>query len=130
MNQSFPDGYYKTRFTLGSAADPLPESFAVITAWNPMDKAWSERMNRAADNRLRRLLKRQGIPHFRVVGGAAETSHHEPGWAVVIDLKRALAIGRRYRQRAIWWIKDDQLELISSDGEIVESMGTFSERVE
>ena len=101
---SFPSSYYETRFTLDGAPDPLPGRFAIITAHNPMDGAWSKRMNAGADHRLRRLLERKLLPHFRATGHSPDHSHAEAGWALVVDLDTSLAIARRFKQRAIWWI--------------------------
>ncbi len=126
---SFPASYYETRFTLEGPPDPLPACFAIITAHNPMDRGWSPRMNAAADHRLRRLLERRLLPHFRATGHAPDHSHAEPGWAITTDLDTALAIARRFHQRALWWIEDDQLHLIASTGQPREGMNAFSERV-
>lgn len=126
---SFPANYYETRFTLQGAPDPPPARFAIITAHNPMDRRWSRRMNATADHRLRRLLERGLLPHFRATGHAPDHSHSEPGWAVVTDLDTALKIARRFKQRALWWIEDDELHLVASSGQPREILGTFRERV-
>lgn len=129
MNGSFPAEYYETQFRLQGSPEPLPQTFAIITAWNPMDRDWSMRMNRSADHRLRRLLERRGTPHFRAIGESPDGSHSEPGWAVVTSLVDALAIGRRYKQRAIWWIEGEQLHLIACITNQTEKLGGFSERL-
>ncbi|MCH7225539.1 DUF3293 domain-containing protein [Haloferula sp. A504] len=126
---SFPASYYETRFTLVGAPDPLPPRFAIITAHNPMDRPWSPRMNATADQRLRRLLERKLLPHFRATGHAPDHSHAEPGWAIVTDLGTALAIARRFKQRALWWIEDNELHLIASARQRREIPGTFTERI-
>lgn len=126
---SFPSNYYETRFSFENAPAPLPSRFAIITAHNPMDRRWSPRMNAAADHRLRRLLERKLLPHFRATGHAPDHSHTEPGWAVVTDLDTALAISRRFKQRALWWIEDGQLQLIASPGTPREHLGPFLEKV-
>ncbi len=116
----FPADYYDCRF---SSAGPVPaEPFAIVTAWNPMDQRWSGRMNRAADHRLRRLLERKHLPHQRITCMAADATHAEPGWAVRCDLATALSLGRRFKQRALWWIEDKHLHLVACDD-------GFSERV-
>lgn len=125
---SFPTSYRETRFTLVAAPDPLPGRFAIITAHNPMDRPWSGRMNATADHRLRRLLDRKLIPHFRAIGHAQDHSHVEPGWAVVTELDAALSIARRFKQRALWWIEDNSLHLIASSGSPRETLGSFKDR--
>lgn len=125
----FPANYYNCRFRLEGAPDPLPARFAIITAHHPMDRRWSARMNATADHRLRRLLERKLLPHFRATGHAPDLSHAEPGWAVVSDLQTALAISRRFKQRALWWIDNDELHLIASTGTPSEHLGSFLDRV-
>ena len=126
---SFPASYHDTRFTVTAAPDPLPGSFAIITAHNPMDRPWSSRMNSTADHRLRRLLERKLLPHFRAIGHAPDHSHAEAGWAIVTELGTALSIARRFRQRALWWIDGNELHLIASSGQPRERLGPFHERV-
>lgn len=129
MTGPFPVEYYETQFRLVGSPEPLPRAFAIITAWNPMDCVYSSKMNRAADHRLRRLLERRCSHHFPAIGESPDGSHAEDGWAVVVSLSDALAIGRRYKQRAIWWIEDDQLHLISCSTNQMEALGPFSERI-
>lgn len=125
---SFPPEYYDTRFTLVGAPDPLADAFAIVTAHHPMDRRGSPRMNATADHRLRRLLERKLIPHFRATGHAPDHSHAEPGWAIACDLGTALAIARRFKQRALWWIEGDSLQLIASSGHPRETLGSFRDR--
>jgi hypothetical protein len=126
MPERFPAGYYNCRFS----AEPAPgESFAIVTAWNPMDRLWSGRMNRAADHRLRRLLGRKHLPHTRATSMAPDGTHTEPGWAVACDLPVALHIARRFRQRAIWWVENGTLHLVACDDAHTESLGPFSDRL-
>jgi hypothetical protein len=126
---SFPASYYETHFRLEGAPDPLPRHFAIITACNPMDQPWSARMNASADHRLRRLLKRRLIRHFRAIGHAPDHSHAEPGWAVQTDLDLSIAIARRFRQRALWWIENDSLHLVAATGGSSEALGSFRHRI-
>lgn len=128
MNPEFPAAYYETRFQLESAPEPLPSSFAVITAWNPMDRRWSQNMNVAADHRLHRLLQRKLMKPFRATGQSPDGAHSEPGWAMECQLSQALAIGRRYRQRGIWWIEEDDLHLHSCFTPHSEIIAKFSQR--
>jgi len=94
-----------------------------------MDRDWSRKMNVVADHRLRRLLERQNLRHFRATGQSVDGSHAEPGWAIETSLDSALAIGRRYKQRAIWWIQQDDLTLASCLTPQMEIVATFSQRI-
>ena len=129
MSTEFPSSYYETRFLLARDPECLPASFAIITAHNPMNRRWSPRMNRKADLRLKRLLERKQIPHFRATGQSPDGSHAEPGWAVHCGLRKALGIAGRYKQLAIWWIDGDELSLIHYSGSSGGSIGSFAERI-
>lgn len=126
---SFPSSYYETRFTLVGAPAELPDRFAIVTAHNPMDRRWSPRMNATADHRLRRLLQRKLLPHFRAIGHAPDHSHAEAGWGIETDLETALALARRFRQRALWWVDFDALHLVAARGAGHEMLGRFRPRV-
>ncbi|MBK1826234.1 DUF3293 domain-containing protein [Haloferula rosea] len=129
MSSTFPACYYDTRFRIEGAPTPWPDTCAIITAWNPMDRCWSRKMNVAADHRLRRLLERQHLKHFRASGQSPDGSHQEPGWAIVTNLGNALKIGKRYKQRAIWWVVDDELQLHSCLTGHQETVAGFAQRM-
>ena len=129
MNPVFPSEYYETRFKLEGAPDPLPKAFAIITAHNPMNRVMTPRINRKADLRLKRLLERKLLPHFRATGMSPDGTHAEPGWAVETTLPIALAITRRYKQFALWWIENSELDLVHHDGVAREGAGEFSDRL-
>lgn len=120
---AFPEVYYPTRFLL--AREPGPAPFAIITACHPMDQRHSPRMNQRADHRLQRYLKQCGLTHFRASGHAPDHSHEEPGWGVITSLENARKIARHFRQRALWWIENDQLTLVHAHMEIRETLGSF-----
>ncbi|GAA5481106.1 DUF3293 domain-containing protein [Haloferula sargassicola] len=125
MTGRFPAGYYDCRFSWENGAPDWP-AFAIVTAHNPMDRRWSGRMNRAADHRLRRLLERRLLAHVRVTCSSPDGSHAEPGWAVRSDRDTALAIARRYKQRAIWWIEHGDLHLVSCREHHSERVGVWN----
>ena len=129
MCEDFPACYDDTHFIFENAPEPLPEAFAIITAHHPMNRRWSRKMNRAADLRLRRLLERKLIRHFRATGQSSDGSHAEPGWAVTAPLEQALAISHRFKQFALWWVEDGDLHLIRSDGRLRKSLGPLAPRV-
>ncbi|MGE9269755.1 MAG: DUF3293 domain-containing protein, partial [Verrucomicrobiales bacterium] len=56
-----PAVYGTTRFLVDELPRLEERKFAIITACNPMDRRFSERMNRKADRRLRRLLERRHL---------------------------------------------------------------------
>lgn len=126
---SLPRAYRSTVFLLETAPDPLPSTFAIITAWNPMDRATSESGNQSADEALLRKIKLRGASYFRATGCSPDLSHREPGWAVQIGKEEALEWGRNFSQRAIWWIEADALILVDCADGSEERIDSFSARI-
>jgi len=126
---NLPPEYFSTVFLLDGQPPALPDSFAIITAWNPMDRATSDAANHKEDEALRTILADLQTPHFRAAGCSPDLSHREPGWAVAIDKPAAIELGKRFQQRAIWWIEGDNLLLIPCDGATAEDLGSFAARL-
>ena len=126
---TMPEEYLTTVFLLGIRPVPLPGKFAIITAWNPMDRPTSGAENVREDEALRRTLELKARPYFRATGCSPDLSHREPGWGVQMPKTDAIALGRRFGQRAIWWIENGQLTLIHcTDGEEI-PIGKFDLRI-
>ena len=124
-----PAEYLSTVFLLEDAPSPLPTSFAIITAWNPMDEALPAAENEGRDEELESLLKLRQIQYFRATGCSPDLSHREPGWAILTGPEEALEIARQFRQRALWRIEGDQLLLIDCADAAVERLGSFRGRI-
>ncbi len=117
--------YYTTIFQL--IPDSLPESFYIVTAWNPFGKTVSVEENHALDAQLEGEL--QSREPFRVIGMSPDEKHGEPGWGFIATEAEALALAIKYEQDAIYYIGDNQLTLISADGSERAQLGLWSERV-
>ncbi|MCU0795235.1 MAG: DUF3293 domain-containing protein [Akkermansiaceae bacterium] len=105
-----PTGYDACRF---KTACPLPPGdFSIVTAWNPMDRCWSVKMNRAADLRLKRWLERRSLPRLRVTCCGEDGGHSEEGWMIPTDFVSSHRLARHFRQRAFWWIQNGRLHLV------------------
>lgn len=114
---NLPEPYFSTVFLLEGRPLMLPESFAIITAWNPMDRTLRDEHNALEDEALRRMLELGKIPYFRATGCSPDLSHREPGWAATMAKNKAIEIAKRFQQRGIWWIEGEDLILVScSDG--------------
>ncbi|BCX50085.1 DUF3293 domain-containing protein [Haloferula helveola] len=124
--RGFPECYYSTIFDF---PDGVPGGdFAIITAFNPMDRAAGDAENAAADEALRGTLAEFGLPHRRAIGSSPDDSHAESGWAVETTRERALSIAREFDQRALWWIVDGRLALVRCSDGHAETLGCLSER--
>ena len=112
-----PEPYFSTVFLLEGRPLMLPVSFAIITAWNPMDRTLRDEDNALEDEALRRMLELGKIPYFRATGCSPDFSHREPGWAATMAKNKAVEIAKRFQQRGIWWIEGEDLILVScADG--------------
>ena len=118
--------YQETRFDVGGE---LPSSFAIITAYNPLGRNAPESRNRHQDQTLRAVLVGRGATPVRVTGFDPEGDHREPGWAAELSLKDALAIGRTFKQNAIYYVDQGALSLHTSLGDRQTTLGPFDERV-
>ncbi|MCW1923175.1 DUF3293 domain-containing protein [Luteolibacter arcticus] len=126
---TLPAEYLTTVFLLGIRPVPLPAKFAIITGWNPMDRPTSAVENIREDEALRRTLELKALSYFRATGCSPDLSHREPGWGVEMPKADAIALGRRFNQRAIWWIENDSLILVNcADGEET-PVGEFELRI-
>lgn len=124
-----PPEYLSTVFIVDDPPDPLPTAFAIVTAWNPEGVTADEAANRRADDVLHRELVELGLAPIRVTGCSPDLSHREPGWAVVISKVEAIALGRRHRQLAVWWIQDEELILVDCATGEENRVASFSERI-
>jgi hypothetical protein len=108
---------------------PLPDHFAIITAWNPEGLMVDDAVNETADRTLMHELDDLGPAPFRVTGCSPDLSHREPGWAVVISKVEAIALGRRHRQLGVWLIRGGELVLVDCASGEETAAGKFSERI-
>lgn len=104
--------YYTTIFQL--IPDSLPESFYIVTAWNPLGQTITTTENHVRDAQLESEL--QNRKPFRVIGMSPDEKHGEPGWDFIATEEEALAFAIKYEQDAIYHVGENQLTLISTDG--------------
>ncbi len=103
--------------------------FTIVTACNPGDQVCSETVNQQADRGLVADLDYHGWWRFRVVGGSPDFQHQEPGWAVATgSATEAIALGRRWRHVAFFWVDLDSLSLVSCRDGDAEALGSWRAR--
>ncbi len=93
-----------------------------------MGKPLPQKANETADLALRNDLGYSSTL-FRATGGSGDFSHKEEGWAADIPKAGAIALGRKYRQLAIWWIAYDDLILIDCATCGEQRLGSFRQRL-
>jgi hypothetical protein len=100
-----------------------PEAFAIITACDPEGRSATSADNLAADAALQAELRGAGFQLHRITGGSADGAHLEPGWGVPIGLSGALEYGRKYRQLAVFYVRNGALILVDCADGSVEDLG-------
>jgi len=108
--------------------DGWPDKFAIVTACNPMSRG--ERAgDSAATIRLRKLISRNGHKRYRVTGASPDWSHQEASFAVWnLTLAEAVAIGREFHQRAVFWVEGGRIEVVSCENGERKFVGLWEER--
>src|SRR5690348_4961826 len=104
--------YLNTLFRIPQEPPSWPAEFVIVTAFNPEGASKGAEQNHRFDSELTLHLQQTGLQFWRVNGGSPDFSHVEPGYAVETDLQTGLDIGKKFRQIAIFWIKEGNLILV------------------
>ncbi|CAN5895012.1 hypothetical protein BH11VER1_BH11VER1_01920 [soil metagenome] len=105
----------------------LPESFGIVTAWNPDGISADVASNQIASARLQSMLQAEALPCFPVTGGSADFAHVEPGFGIIADQSRIVEFGRRFRQEAVFWINRGAVQLCPCNDAPTQIIGTWNE---
>jgi Protein of unknown function (DUF3293) len=111
--------YQQVRFKAELPEGGLPMRFGIVTACNPDGRSTSAAENAAATEALRGELTGGAEVFFPVTGGSADFVHAEPGFGIALNTRaESVALGRRWRQEAVFWIEAGEVELVPcGDGE-------------
>lgn len=101
--------YFKVRFRSEETILCWPREFAIITAYATTGSKWTDEVNESADRELSHMLRRKCDWVMRLTGFSPDTGHSEPGWAAGLSFKEACDFGVRFKQDAIYFIRDDEL---------------------
>lgn len=121
--------YGKTIFLLSVKVHKLPETFTIITAYNPMDVLLPKEENLERNKNLFRTLSRVAKDIIPIVGSSPDYLHQEASYLVNITLRQALNIGKSYKQRAVFWVEQNNLEIVECETAQKFTIGKFSERI-
>lgn len=123
--------YQTTRFRAELPHGGQPVRFGVVTACDPEGVVSDSALNATATAALRAGLEREGAAFFPVTGGSPDFSHAEPGFGIVLGtLAEAVALGRRWRQEAVFWVEYGEVSLRSCTSDETVHLGKWSERAE
>lgn len=124
--------YFETcfRLTAAAAGEAWPREFGIVSAYATTGERWSDERNQAADRELEAELERQGIQRRRLIGFSPTTEHAEPSWAVELSFDATCDLGLRFRQDAIYYVRNERLNLSYCDDRrgLIE-VGLFRERL-
>ena len=123
--------YFKTRFRTTENLVHFPEEFVIITAYPTTGETWDPSKTEEADQKPEEELKFRNTWIIRIEGYSPETGHAEPGWGTTMPIDDACEIGLRYRQDAIFHVKNDLLSVTYCDErrELV-NIGSFEARLD
>tara|TARA_Y100001956_G_scaffold80685_1_gene96386 strand:- start:4504 stop:4893 length:390 start_codon:yes stop_codon:yes gene_type:complete len=92
------------------------DSFAIVTGWNPASQWLSKDKNRRNNQQLRREIDH--TYYVEVLVGDEDFSWAEQSFAIQINRERAIELGIKFGQNAIYFVEHGELYLLSclSDG--------------
>ena len=106
------DKYLKTVFLECEPSDEFPESFAIVTACNPMDQILSQADNEKRNQNLLDILNSHGQYVCAIIGSSPDLTQQEPSLIMHASGPEALELRISFGQRAIFWVSKDLLEII------------------
>lgn len=122
--------YFETRFRVDAAPSAWPAEFVILSAHATTGERWPDVENERAHAALLRELADLGVWMLQLTGFSPTTGHAEPSVAAELDLARARAIGRRFRQDAIYHVRDDALSVTRcGEADPLVPVGSFAARV-
>ena len=121
--------YFDTVFLDPAPSNGFPESFAILTAFNPMDRILNQDENTKRNQHLLGILKLQGHYGGTIIGSSPDFTHQEPSLIAEAPKFKGLELGLKFDQRAIFWISKDILEIIECATRIARFAGSFRKRI-
>ena len=119
--------YSKTIFLISKEPQSWPDEFAIITAHNPMDLKLSDNENSLRNEKLLKRIEQNVF--LKLSGSSPDFTHQETSYAFIADLDKAIEIGRVFQQRAIYYIRKGNLQLVDCNADSILELGLFYERV-
>ena len=101
--------YFETRFVCEAGLNSLPADFAIITAFATTGEKWASDVNDAADQALQDELEALNALGPRITGYSPSSGHSEPGWVALLEFEDACDFGLKYKQDAIYYVRDGVL---------------------
>ncbi|AIT08706.1 hypothetical protein LO80_01100 [Candidatus Francisella endociliophora] len=126
------DLYFNTLFEVPVKPNKYPTQFAIITAYNPMNKSLSESENISRNKILEKELKQKYDWIYQINGFDKDTKHKENGFMFNAEsLDEACNLGEKYSQDAIYFVIDSILYVSKCSKDLREfiKVGGFLARI-
>lgn len=100
------------------------ETFAIITACNPLGRVLNQEANTDLTGDLKSHLEAESYQNL--IGASPDKSHQEVSFLWQTDKSKAVELASQFLQNAIYWVENGELFLVPAkmSGEEV-SMGKF-----
>jgi hypothetical protein len=104
------EDYHQTQFVTRLEGASSPDHFFIITAHNPVGKVTSDETNDENNTLLLEAIKASKLNSFPVTSQCE--NHAETGYGIKCSRAEAIALGKQFRQEAIYGICNDQVVLV------------------
>lgn len=121
--------YFQVIFKSSDDLTKFPKPFAIVTACNPMDLKLTELENMKRNEKFKSELDGIGCMYGSITGSSPDHSHQEPSYVIKTSVKKALHLGRKFEQRAIFWVAGKNLQIIDCNTYEKFDLGSFEKRI-
>ena len=119
--------YDNTVFLLSEVPTVWPNNFAIITGHNPMDQKLTDSENIRRNQQLADWAEPK--IYIKLIGSSPDRTHQEASFALKCSLNAAIKIGKQFNQRAIFYVRKGNLELVECNSGKNKQLGKFIERL-
>ena len=123
------EDYFQVIFKSGDDLTKFSKPFAIVTACNPMDLELTELENKKRNEKFKSELDGIGCIYGSITGSSPDHSHQEPSYVIKISLNKALHLGKKFEQRAIFWVTGENLQIIDCNTRQKYELGSFEKRI-
>ena len=128
-SQEINPHYFGVIFKETKVSYQYPQTFAIITAWNPKDVILPECENQKRNWSLEKSITNTMALGTKIIGASADLQHQELSLIIEGALPDLINLAQKFEQNAIFWVQGDSLELIACDSLKHFKLGSFRERI-
>lgn len=126
----FPASWRDAVFVVPQPPPAWPDTFAIVTAYNPGGRPASPRANAQAEAALAAHLASLGLESFVVVGASPDFTHCEPGRGFATrDIPATAALARSFGQLGFFWVESGEVLVCTDDSGRGWPVGRWQDRL-